>query len=63
LKAIQAGIDRVNANAVSNASKIQKFILLEKDFSVSGGELGPTMKLKRHVVTEMYEETINKLYQ
>lgn len=39
-EAIQEGIERVNAKATSNAQKIQKWVVLEKDFSVGGGELG-----------------------
>ncbi|NWH70827.1 ACBG2 ligase, partial [Piaya cayana] len=38
--AIQKGITAVNERAVSNAQKIQKWVLLEKDFSLAGGELG-----------------------
>lgn len=38
--AIQEGIDRVNSAAISNAQRIQKWTILRKDFSVSGGELG-----------------------
>lgn len=38
--AIQAAVSEVNKRAVSNAQKIQKWIILEKDFSVGGGELG-----------------------
>ncbi|KAF5911616.1 hypothetical protein HPG69_008215 [Diceros bicornis minor] len=38
--AIQRGIDAVNQEAVSNAQRIQKWVILEKDFSISGGELG-----------------------
>lgn len=39
-RAIQEGIDRVNSAATSNAQRIQKWTILKKDFSVSGGELG-----------------------
>lgn len=38
--AIQAAVSEVNKRAVSNAQKIQKWVVLEKDFSVGGGELG-----------------------
>ncbi|XP_076006972.1 long-chain-fatty-acid--CoA ligase ACSBG2-like [Genypterus blacodes] len=60
--AIQEGFERVNAGATSNAQKIQKWVILERDFSVNGGELGPTMKLKRPFVMNKYEETINNIY-
>ncbi|XP_066566872.1 long-chain-fatty-acid--CoA ligase ACSBG2 isoform X2 [Amia ocellicauda] len=60
--AIQKGIDRVNARATSNAQKIQKWAILDRDFSISGGELGPTMKLKRPVVHKMYKEKIEEFY-
>uniref|UniRef100_A0AAR2J035 long-chain-fatty-acid--CoA ligase n=1 Tax=Pygocentrus nattereri TaxID=42514 RepID=A0AAR2J035_PYGNA len=61
-KAIQEGVDKVNAKAISNAQRVQKWTLLSRDFSISGGELGPTMKLKRPVVTKMYKEEIDKFY-
>ncbi|XP_041795274.1 long-chain-fatty-acid--CoA ligase ACSBG1 [Chelmon rostratus] len=62
-RAIQEGINRVNSAAISNAQRIQKWIILRKDFSVSGGELGPTMKLRRPVVLEMYHQVIENFYQ
>uniref|UniRef100_A0A8C4I356 Long-chain-fatty-acid--CoA ligase ACSBG1 n=1 Tax=Dicentrarchus labrax TaxID=13489 RepID=A0A8C4I356_DICLA len=55
-RAIQEGINRVNSAATSNAQRIQKWTILRKDFSVVGGELGPTMKLRRPVVLEMYHK-------
>lgn len=38
--AIQEGIERVNAKATSNAQKVQKWVLVERDFTIGGGELG-----------------------
>ena len=63
LSAIQSALDRVNKNAVSNAQKVQKFFIAKRDFSTAGGELGPTLKLKRNVVLDMYREEIDALYQ
>jgi len=41
---------------------IKKFILLPRDFSVEGGELTPTLKLKRKVIYAKYQEQIERLY-
>ncbi len=41
---------------------IKKFILLPQDFSVDGGELTPTLKLKRKVIHDKYQEHIERLY-
>lgn len=62
IKHIEQGVIKRNQRAVSNAQKIQKFKLLPRDFSVPGGELGPTLKLKRQVVLKMYSELIEALY-
>lgn len=61
-KAIQEAVERVNAKATSSAQKVQKWVILERDFSISGGELGPTMKLRRPIVVKMYQDIINEIY-
>lgn len=61
-KHIQNGIDEYNKNAVSRAQKVQKFKILRKEFSVAGGELGPTLKLKRPVVIKMYAALADEFY-
>jgi len=63
MEGIQRGIDRYNARATSNAQRIQKWTILPADFSIPGGEIGPTMKVKRHAVLKKYEENVEKLYQ
>jgi len=59
---IEEGIAKYNKTAVSNAQRIQKFKILDTDFSVPGGELTGTQKLKRNVVTEKYAAVINSMY-
>ncbi|XP_018871793.3 long-chain-fatty-acid--CoA ligase ACSBG2 isoform X1 [Gorilla gorilla gorilla] len=61
-KAIQQGINAVNQEAMNSAQKIQKWVILEKDFSIYGGELGPMMKLKRHFVAQKYKKQIDHMY-
>jgi len=42
---------------------IKKFAILEKDFSIEGGELTPTLKVKRKVVTERYSDLLDSFYK
>ena len=60
---IRAAIKRSNSRSVSNASRVQKFMFAPTDFSLAGGELTPTLKIKRHFVTEKYEKEIEEMYQ
>ena len=46
----------------SKAAKVRKFVILPTEFSISGGELGPTMKIKRHVVESKYKAEIEHMY-
>ncbi|XP_023334376.1 long-chain-fatty-acid--CoA ligase ACSBG2 [Eurytemora carolleeae] len=60
---ILAGIQKVNRKAVSNAQKVHKFMIAPRDFSLAGGELTPTMKLKRHFVQDLYAKQIDRMYE
>uniref|UniRef100_A0A8C4NBL7 long-chain-fatty-acid--CoA ligase n=1 Tax=Eptatretus burgeri TaxID=7764 RepID=A0A8C4NBL7_EPTBU len=60
--AIAEGIERVNQKATSNAQRVQKWDVLPQDFSIVGGELGPTLKLKRPAVLKKNCDRINNLY-
>ncbi|HXE97658.1 MAG TPA: long-chain fatty acid--CoA ligase [Dongiaceae bacterium] len=41
---------------------IKKFALLSHDFSIEGGELTPTLKMKRKVIYEKYRQRIEDMY-
>jgi long-subunit acyl-CoA synthetase (AMP-forming) len=46
----------------SNASAIQKFTILPRDFSSSTGELTPTLKTRRSEVEKANAALLDKLY-
>ncbi|XP_039072738.1 long-chain-fatty-acid--CoA ligase ACSBG1 [Hyaena hyaena] len=62
-RAIDEGIQRVNMRAAARPHHIQKWAIVHKDFSIAGGELGPTMKLKRFIVLDKYKDVIDSFYQ
>jgi long-chain acyl-CoA synthetase len=59
---IQAAIDDAN-KAVSRAEAIKKFAILDEDFTEAGGQLTPTLKVRRYVVIEQYAAQIAALYE
>jgi long-chain acyl-CoA synthetase len=43
--------------------KIKRIALLEKELTLEGGELTPTLKVKRRVVDEKYRDVIDRIYE
>ncbi len=54
-------IDKVNGQ-LARFETIKKFKILPAQFSVDGGELTPTLKLKRKVVAQKYAKEIEELF-
>lgn len=48
--------------SLQSYAKIKKFAVLPADFSQDGGELTPTLKVKRKVVAEKYRDVLESLY-
>ncbi|EHR50434.1 AMP-forming long-chain acyl-CoA synthetase [Saccharomonospora marina XMU15] len=58
---VQAAVDEANKQ-VSQAESIRKFTILPRDFTEAGGEITPSLKLKRNVVSKNHAGTIESLY-
>jgi len=61
VKLYQGIVDGVNAN-LARFETIKKFRLLPEPFTMDGGELTPTLKVKRRVIWERYGELVEQMY-
>ena len=59
--AVQKAVDDAN-KAVSKAEAIKTFRILPADLTIEGGELTPTLKVKRSVVASNYASVIDDIY-
>jgi long-chain acyl-CoA synthetase len=46
----------------NHIEQVKKFELLNSEWTIDGGELTPTLKLKRKVITEKYGDAIERIY-
>ncbi len=58
---IMARVDQINEK-FARVEQVKKIKILPVDLSQEGGELTPTMKVKRNVVADKYESEIESLY-
>jgi long-chain acyl-CoA synthetase len=59
---VKGVIDEFNKRLASYES-IKKFAILDKDFTIEDGELTPTMKVKRKVISERYGKILDSFYE
>jgi len=59
---IRTALENVNSEATSNDQKIRKWAVLPESFTVKGGELGPTLKVRRNFINKKYSELIERFY-
>jgi long-chain acyl-CoA synthetase len=62
VKLIGSRVEGVNKQ-LARYETIKRWKLIEKDFTVEGGELTPTLKVKRKVVTAQYQDIIDSFYE
>ena len=61
IERIQEEVDKLNEK-FGNWEKIKRFELTPDLWTIEGGHLTPTLKLKRKVVMEKYLDLFNKIY-
>ncbi len=60
-EAVQAAVDNVNAG-LARVEQIKKFTILPRELSIDEGELTPTLKVKRNVVSDHFADVIDSMY-
>jgi long-chain acyl-CoA synthetase len=48
--------------SLAKYERVKKIVLLEHELSIEGGELTPTLKVKRRVIDEKYRDAIDRIY-
>jgi long-chain acyl-CoA synthetase len=61
IKIVQQDISKLTSQLV-DYERIRKVALLAHEFTIDGGELTPTLKVKRKVIDDRYGELIEDLY-
>ncbi|HWH17788.1 MAG TPA: AMP-dependent synthetase/ligase [Allosphingosinicella sp.] len=62
VKAVGAAVERVNAD-LSVIEKVRRFIIADEPFTVDNEQLTPSIKIRRHVLKEIYGERLDALYK
>ncbi len=58
---VEREVSRVN-EGLARYERVKRFLILPGEFTIDGGELTPTLKLKRRVVARKYAPEIDALY-
>jgi long-chain acyl-CoA synthetase len=61
-RALAAAVDRVNRE-LSVIEKVRRFIVADAPFTVENEQLTPSVKIRRHVLREVYGDRLDTLYK
>ena len=61
-KKIMEEVEKGNQN-FGHWEQIKKIVIIPTEFTIDGGELTPTLKLKRKVITQKYNSEIEQIYK
>jgi long-chain acyl-CoA synthetase len=58
---VQKELDRANSN-YAQVEQVKRFEIMDHDLSIDSGELTPTLKVKRNVVYDRYQDVFEGMY-
>jgi long-chain acyl-CoA synthetase len=58
---VQKELDRANSN-YAQVEQVKRFEIMDHDLSIESGELTPTLKVKRNVVYDRYQDVFEGMY-
>jgi long-chain acyl-CoA synthetase len=59
---LQRAVDAVNSE-LSVIEKVRRFIIADEPFSIENEQLTPSLKIRRHVITQQYGDRLSALYR
>jgi long-chain acyl-CoA synthetase len=59
---VQGYVDELNTK-LNRWETVKKFVILQQDLSIEGGEITPSMKVKRKVVEDHYQSELDSMYR
>ena len=62
VRAMQAAVDRVNQR-LSVIEKVRRVIIADEPFTTDNQQLTPSLKIRRHVLRQVYGERLDRLYK
>ena len=58
---VSEAVDRANSR-LSQLERVRRFIIADEPFGTENGQMTATLKVRRHVVREIYGDRIEALY-
>ncbi|WP_174293340.1 AMP-dependent synthetase/ligase [Sphingomonas bacterium] len=59
---LAAAVDRVNKE-LSVTERVRRFILADEPFTIANQQMTPSLKIRRHILREVYGERLDALYR
>lgn len=60
--ALSAAVERVNAD-LSVIERVRRFVIADAPFTIENEQLTPSLKIRRHIIKQLYGDLLNALYR